>query len=91
MPPYPKLGSRQVLLPFVDKGCLITWGEGLGGTLALDTAALLGSQCAGVMAQNPFFADSGVCVPGGFCSAQETPKNVRIADAMGRLDKCRHH
>ena len=74
------------LLPFVDKGRLMTWGEGLGGALALDTAALLGSQCAGVMAQNPFFADSAACVPDGFCSAQETPKNVRIADAMGLLD-----
>ena len=73
-------------LPYVAADCLMTWGEGLGGTLALDIAALLGPECAGMMAQNPFFADSVDIAAEKLFGAEAALKNAQVISAFSLLD-----
>lgn len=49
--------SVACTLPGIDSSRLITWGEGLGGALAIDVAALLPGGVAKVAALNPLPAD----------------------------------
>ena len=44
-------------LPWVDASRVVTWGEGLGGALAIDVAAVLGKRVWRCAAANPMPAD----------------------------------
>ena len=51
------LARAGLELPFVDRGRVSTWGEGLGGTLAVLVAASMGERVARCAAQGALLAD----------------------------------
>ena len=64
---------------------IVTWGEGLGGSQALFTAALLPKEVSVTMALNPLFADNATTLrPVVGCG--DTPQSDTAIDAVGLLD-----
>ena len=63
----------------------ITWGEGLGGSQALFTAALLPKAVSATMALNPLFADNATTLR-SVVGCGDTPQSDAAIDAVGLLD-----
>lgn len=63
----------------------VTWGEGLGGSQALFTAALLPKAVSATMALNPLFADSATTLR-TVVGCGDTPQSDAAIDAVGLLD-----
>ena len=63
----------------------VTWGEGLGGSQALFTAALLPKEVSATMALNPFFADNATTLR-AHVGCGDTPQSDAAIDAVGLLD-----
>ena len=64
---------------------IVTWGEGLGGSQALFTAALLPKEVSVTMALNPFFADNATTLR-AHVGCGDTPQSDAAIDAVGFLD-----
>lgn len=63
----------------------VTWGEGLGGSQALFTAALLPKEVSLTMALNPLFADNATTLR-TVVGCGDTPQSDAAIDAVGLLD-----
>ena len=63
----------------------VTWGEGLGGSQALFTAALLPKEVSLTMALNPLFADNPTTLR-AHVGCGDTPQSDAAIDAVGLLD-----
>lgn len=63
----------------------VTWGEGLGGSQALFTAALLPKAVSATMALNPLFADNATTLR-AHVGCGDTPQSDAAIDAVGLLD-----
>ena len=63
----------------------VTWGEGLGGSQALFTAALLPKEVSVTMALNPLFADNATTLR-TVVGCGDTPQSDVAIDAVGLLD-----
>lgn len=63
----------------------VTWGEGLGGSQALFTAALLPKEVSATMALNPLFADNATTLR-AHVGCGDTPQSDAAIDAVGLLD-----
>ena len=63
----------------------VTWGEGLGGSQALFTAALLPKEVSTTMALNPLFADNATTLR-TVVGCGDTPQSDAAIDAVGLLD-----
>lgn len=63
----------------------VTWGEGLGGSQALFTAALLPKEVSATMALNPLFADNATTLR-AHVGCGDTPHSDAAIDAVGLLD-----
>ena len=63
----------------------VTWGEGLGGSQALFTAALLPKEVSATMALNPLFADNATTLR-SVVGCGDTPQSDAAIDAVGLLD-----
>lgn len=63
----------------------ITWGEGLGGSQALFTAALLPKAVSATMALNPLFADNATTLR-AHVGCGDTPQSDAAIDVVGLLD-----
>lgn len=63
----------------------VTWGEGLGGSQALFTAALLPKEVSVTMALNPLFADNATTLR-AHVGCGDTPQSDAAIDAVGLLD-----
>ena len=63
----------------------VTWGEGLGGSQALFTAALLPKAVSATMALNPLFADNATTLR-AVVGCGDTPQSDAAIDAVGLLD-----
>lgn len=63
----------------------VTWGEGLGGSQALFTAALLPKEVSATMALNPLFADNATTLR-TVVGCGDTPQSDAAIDAVGLLD-----
>ena len=63
----------------------VTWGEGLGGSQALFTAALLPKAVIATMALNPLFADNATTLR-AHVGCGDTPQSDAAIDAVGLLD-----
>ena len=63
----------------------VTWGEGLGGSQALFTAALLPKEVSLTMALNPLFADNATTLR-AHVGCGDTPQSDAAIDAVGLLD-----
>lgn len=63
----------------------VTWGEGLGGSQALFTAALLPKAVSATMALNPLFADNATTLR-TVVGCGDTPQSDAAIDAVGLLD-----
>ena len=63
----------------------VTWGEGLGGSQALFTAALLPKEVSVTMALNPLFADNATTLR-TVVGCGDTPQSDAAIDAVGLLD-----
>ena len=63
----------------------VTWGEGLGGSQALFTAALLPKEVSVTMALNPLFADNATTLR-TVVGCGDTPQSDAAIDAVGFLD-----
>ena len=63
----------------------VTWGEGLGGSQALFTAALLPKAVSATMALNPLFADNATTLR-TVVGCGDTPQSDAAIDAVGFLD-----
>ena len=63
----------------------VTWGEGLGGSQALFTAALLPKEVSATMALNPLFADNATTLR-TVVGCGDTPQSDVAIDAVGLLD-----
>ena len=63
----------------------VTWGEGLGGSQALFTAALLPKAAIATMALNPLFADNAITLR-AHVGCGDTPQSDAAIDAVGLLD-----
>ena len=63
----------------------VTWGEGLGGSQALFTAALLPKEVSATMALNPFFTDNATTLR-AHVGCGDTPQSDAAIDAVGLLD-----
>lgn len=64
---------------------IVTWGEGLGGSQALFTAALLPNEVSTTMALNPLFADNATTLR-TVVGCGDTPQSDAAIDAVGLLD-----
>ena len=64
---------------------IVTWGEGLGGSQALFTAALLPKAVSATMALNPLFADNATTLR-AHVGCGDTPQSDVAIDAVGLLD-----
>lgn len=64
---------------------IVTWGEGLGGSQALFTAALLPKEVSATMALNPLFADNATTLR-TVVGCGDTPQSDAAIDAVGLLD-----
>ena len=64
---------------------IVTWGEGLGGSQALFTAALLPKEVSVTMALNPLFADNATTLR-TVVGCGDTPQSDAAIDAVGLLD-----
>ena len=64
---------------------IVTWGEGLGGSQALFTAALLPKEVSATMALNPLFADNATTLR-AHVGCGDTPQSDAAIDAVGLLD-----
>ena len=64
---------------------IVTWGEGLGGSQALFTAALLPKEVSATMALNPLFADNATTLR-SVVGCGDTPQSDAAIDAVGLLD-----
>ena len=64
---------------------IVTWGEGLGGSQALFTAALLPKAVSVTMALNPLFADNATILR-AHVGCGDTPQSDAAIDAVGLLD-----
>lgn len=64
---------------------IVTWGEGLGGSQALFTAALLPKEVSVTMALNPLFADNATTLR-TVVGCGDTPQSDTAIDAIGLLD-----
>ncbi|MBF4802590.1 MAG: acetylxylan esterase [Lancefieldella parvula] len=64
---------------------IVTWGEGLGGSQALFTAALLPKAVSATMALNPLFADNATTLR-THVGCGDTPQSDAVIDAVGLLD-----
>lgn len=64
---------------------IVTWGEGLGGSQALFTAALLPKEVSVTMALNPLFADNATTLR-TVVGCGDTPQSDTAIDAVGLLD-----
>ena len=63
----------------------VTWGEGLGGSQALFSAALLPKEVSATMALNPLFADNATTLR-AHVGCGDTPQSDAAIDAVGLLD-----
>ena len=63
----------------------VTWGEGLGGSQALFTAALLPKAVSATMALNPLFVDNATTLR-TVVGCGDTPQSDAAIDAVGLLD-----
>ena len=63
----------------------VTWGEGLGGSQALFTAALLPKEVSATMALNPLFADNATTLR-TVVGCGDTPQSDAAIDTVGLLD-----
>ena len=63
----------------------VTWGEGLGGSQALFTAALLPKEVSVTMALNPLFANNATTLR-AHVGCGDTPQSDAAIDAVGLLD-----
>lgn len=63
----------------------VTWGEGLGGSQALFTAALLPKAVSATMALNPLFADNATTLR-AVVGCGDTPQSDAAINAVGLLD-----
>ena len=63
----------------------VTWGEGLGGSQALFTVALLPKEVSATMALNPLFADNATTLR-AHVGCGDTPQSDAAIDAVGLLD-----
>ena len=63
----------------------VTWGEGLGGSQALFTAALLPKTAIATMALNPLLADNATTLR-TVVGCGDTPQSDAAIDAVGLLD-----
>ena len=63
----------------------VTWGEGLGGSQALFTAALLPKAVSATMALNPLFADNATTLR-TVVGCGDTPQSDVAIDTVGLLD-----
>lgn len=63
----------------------VTWGEGLGGSQALFTAALLPKEVSATMALNPLCADNATTLR-AHVGCGDTPQSDAAIDAVGLLD-----
>lgn len=63
----------------------VTWGEGLGGSQALFTAALLPKEVSTTMALNPLFADNATTLR-AVVGCGDTSQSDAAIDAVGLLD-----
>ena len=63
----------------------VTWGEGLGGSQALFTAALLPKEVSVTMALNPLFADNATTLR-AHVGCGDTPQSDAAINAVGLLD-----
>ena len=64
---------------------IVTWGEGLGGSQALFTAALLPKAVSATMALNPLFADNATTLR-TVVGCGDTPQSDADIDVVGLLD-----
>lgn len=64
---------------------IVTWGEGLGGSQALFTAALLPKEVSVTMALNPLFADNATTLR-TVVGCGDTPQSDADIDVVGLLD-----
>lgn len=64
---------------------IVTWGEGLGGSQALFTAALLPKEVSVTMALNPLFADNATTLR-AHVGCGDTPQSDVAIDTVGLLD-----
>ena len=64
---------------------IVTWGEGLGGSQALFTAALLPKAVSATMALNPLFADNATTLR-AHVGCGDTPQSDVAIDTVGLLD-----
>ena len=64
---------------------IVTWGEGLGGSQALFTAALLPKEVSVTMALNPLFADNATTLR-TVVGCGDTPQSDAAIDAVGLFD-----
>ena len=63
----------------------VIWGEGLGGSQALFSAALLPKEVSATMALNPLFADNATTLR-AHVGCGDTPQSDAAIDAVGLLD-----
>ena len=78
------LVTTAVALRFLGR-TIVTWGEGLGGSQALFTAALLPKEVSVTMALNPLFADNATTLR-TVVGCGDTPQSDTAIDAVGLLD-----
>ena len=78
------LVTTAVASRFLERTTVI-WGEGLGGSQALFTTALLPKEVSATMALNPFFADNATTLR-TVVGCGDTPQSDAAIDAVGLLD-----
>ena len=78
------LVAASVASRFLGRTTVI-WGEGLGGSQALFSAALLPKEVSATMALNPFFADNATTLR-TVVGCGDTPQSDAAIDAVGLLD-----
>ena len=78
------LVAASVASRFLGRTTVI-WGEGLGGSQALFSAALLPKEVSATMALNPLFADNATTLR-AHVGCGDTPQSDAAIDAVGLLD-----
>ena len=78
------LVATSVVSRFLGR-TIVTWGEGLGGSQALFTVALLPKEVSATMALNPLFADNATTLR-AHVGCGDTPQSDVAIDAVGLLD-----
>lgn len=78
------LVTTAVASRFLERTTVI-WGEGLGGSQALFTAALLPKAVSATMALNPLFADNATTLR-AHVGCGDTPQSDVAIDTVGLLD-----